>query len=332
MLSRISANKAFYILFGFFALGVYILFSLINKIAPLTVSHTIYYCQKVLSNILFTLPHSTPSILMMVLASIILIGLFLLLIQLLKTYLFIRKTIKNKIAIPSKVNRIVLELEIVDKIDIVKNRLLLSFCYGLIKPRICLSLNLVRTLSEKELKAVLIHESYHLKSKDPLKILLSQIATSMFFFVPTLKDIHSYYTLSKEVAADQLATESKSINDLKSALTKVLRSPTPVLSRVASFANDNLEQRINVLTKTKKLSLKISFLRLIMSFSIFVLALVALNMPVYAIENNHDDSHSYFICPYSGECMLSCTEQGVMSEMPFGKDRIFTPANYSPNN
>jgi hypothetical protein len=54
-------------------------------------------------------------------------------------------------------------------------------------------------------------------------------------------------------------------------------------------------------------------------------------MPVYAIEDNHE-THSYLICPYGGDCMLSCAEQGVMKEMPFSKDSIFTPANYSPNN
>ena len=108
------------------------------------------------------------------------------------------------------------------------------------------------------------------------------------------------------------------------------RSPT--LSGVASFVSYNdLEQRINILANTKRLSLRISFVRLTMSLLVLVTALITLNMPVYAIEDNHE-THSYFICPYGGECMLSCTKQGVMKEMPFSQDRIFTPANYSPNN
>src|SRR3989344_2956775 len=293
MLSRVSANKAFYILFGFFALGVYILFSLINKIAPLmTVSHTIYYCQKVLSNILFaeqrgfasfTLPHLAPPLVVLLLIFIILIGILLLAIQLSKSYLFIKKTLKNKVITPQKVNKIAKELGLVDKIDVVKTKSFSSFCYGFFKPRICLSLKLAKALNGRELKAVFIHETYHLKNRDPLKILLSQAATSMFFFVPTLRDIHNYYTLSKELAADQLAIQSKGIKYLKSALAKVLLNPHPVLTGVASFGNDNLEQRINVLTNNKKMSIKISSLNLLVSFIVFMFALIALNMPVYAI-------------------------------------------------
>lgn len=331
MVNRLGANKAFFILFGLFTIALYMLFSLITKIAPLTIGHTIYYCQKALSNILFTLPHLAPPLVVLVLASIILIGLSLLAIQLFKTHLFTRKKLKNKITTPQKVNKVSKQLGIFNSIDVIKDESLSSFCYGLIKPRICLSLKLVKTLNKRELKAVLVHESYHLKNRDPLKILLSQIAISMFFFVPTLRDIHNYYALSKEVAADQLAIKAKSIQDLRSALTKVLLNPSPILTGVTSFGSDDLGQRINILTNTRKFSIKISPLNILVSFVVFVFALIALNMPVYAIENDND-THSYFICPYGGECMLSCAKQGIMKEMPFSSERTFTPINYTPNN
>lgn len=328
MVSRLGANRAFFILFGLFTLALYMLFGLITKIAPLTISHTIYYCQKALSNILFTLPHFAPPLVVLVLISIILIGLSLLAIQLSKTHLFIRKTLKDKVIAPEKVTKIAILLGVVNNIDVVKNESLSSFCYGLIKPRICLSLKLVKILNERELRAVLIHESYHLKNRDPLKILLSQIAVSMFFFVPTLKDIHNYYALSKEVAADQLAIQAKSIKDLKSALTKVLLNPSSILTGVASFGSDDLEQRINILTNTRKNSLKTSPWNLLASFIVFIFALIILNMPVYAIEDG-EDNHAYFVCPYGGECMLSCARQGIMKEMPFSSQNSFTPINYS---
>ena len=105
-----------------------------------------------------------------------------------------QKTLKNKVITPQKVNKIAKELGLVDKIDVVKTKSFSSFCYGFVKPRICLSLKLAKALNGRELKAVFIHETYHLKNRDPLKILLSQAATSMFFFVPTLRDIHNYYT------------------------------------------------------------------------------------------------------------------------------------------
>lgn len=306
------------------------LFSLITKIAPLTISHAIYYCQKTLSNILFTLPHFTPPLVILLLTSIILVGFLLLAVGVSKTCLYLKRTLKDKAATPGKVTKIASQLGIVTRIDVVKNKSLLSFCYGFIKPRICLSLALVKVLNEEELKAVLIHESYHLKNRDPLKILVSQIAISMFFFVPILKDFYNYFTLSKEVAADQLAIKDKGIKDLRSALTKVLLNPSPILTGIASFGSDNLEQRINILTNTQKTSIKISAGNFVASFLIFVFALAVLNMPVYAMENG--DKNTFFVCPYGGECMLSCAKQDIMKETPFSSEPKFTPANYSPNN
>ena len=332
MVNKLEANKAFYILLAIFATGLFILFSLVTKIAPLTLSHTVYYCQKVITNILFALPHALPPLFTLILLSIFIIGFTLLLLKLSKTFIFIRKVMGKKVITPKKVDNITKQLGIDTKVDVVKSDLYSSFCYGLFKPRICLSLKLVKSLNTKELKAVLLHENYHLKNKDPLKILLSEIAISMFFFVPILKDIHSHYTLSKEVAADQLATQLEEVRYLRSALIKILLSPTPVLSGVASFGSDkDLEQRVNILVNNHKIKVKMSFTRLVISFAVFLFAIASLNLPVYAIEDSHQ-THSYFICPYGGECMLSCAKQGVMQEMPFSKDPTFTPANYSPNN
>src|SRR5581483_5490732 len=209
MISKLKANESFYIIFAIFALGLFMLLSLMTKFAPLTLSHTIYYCQKAFSSILITLPHSLPPLLALVLISIVVIGLISLIIKMSKTYLFIKEVTAFKIKPSSRVVRIARELDVINKIDVVESALFSSFCFGFINPRICISSTLIKNLNDNELKAVLIHESYHLKNKDPLKILLSQIAASMFFFVPTLKDIHSYYILSKEIAADQLVTHSK---------------------------------------------------------------------------------------------------------------------------
>lgn len=329
-LQSFSTNKASLIFFVLFTIALYMLFSLITKIAPLTISHAIYYCQKALSNILFTLPHFALPLVILLLISIILVGLSLLAIHVSKTRLYIKRTLKDKAVTPEKVTNIAKQLGIVTRIDVVKNKSLLSFCYGFIKPRICFSLKLVQVLSEEELKAVLIHESYHLKNRDPLKILVSQIAISMFFFVPILKDFHNYFTLSKEVAADGLAIRAEGIKDLRSALTKVLLNPSPALTGVASFGSDNLEQRINILTNTQKTSIKISAGNFVASLLVFIFALAVLNMPVYAIETG--DKHTFFVCPYGGECMLSCAKQDITEETPFSSEPKFTPANYTPNN
>ncbi len=329
----IGANRAFYILLTIFTVGLFILLSLFSKIAPLALNHTIYFCQKALSNILFTLPHSLPSLLVLILLLVVAIGFSLLLAKLIKTRLFIKRILRNKINTPEKVYKIACRLNIEKNLDVVYDRLFSSFCYGFIKPRICLSFNLIQSLSGKELTAVLIHESYHLKHKDPLKIILSEVAASMFFFVPTLKDFYRHYALSKEVAADQLAIQEKKGQDIRSVLLKVLNFSTPSFLGVASFANENsLEKRVEILTNPgSRLRMKFSRLKLILSTVVFLSALALLNLPVYAVENGHD-SHAYFICPFGDECMMTCSMGGAAHELPFSSQKQFTPVNYSPNN
>lgn len=328
-----GGNKSFYILLIISVFVLLMIFGLLTKIAPLAVAHTIYYCQAMLSNIVFTLPHSFPSIFVLTLSLVMLVGFSLLIFQLSKTTLFIRKVLKNKTAAPKKISNLSLELDIQDSLDVVKSKDLSSFCYGYINPRICLSIGLIKSLGKDELKAVLLHESYHLKHKDPLKILLSQVAVTMFFFVPLLKDFHNHYALSKEISADRLAIKFKGLKELRSALVKVFNYSNPSLSAVTAFAGDsNLESRIRVLADQKnKIGIKISKVKLFVSFLVIMLTLVLLNLPVYAIEmeGNH---HAYFICNYGDECVLACSKGETTMETPFSTQKPFTPANYSPIN
>lgn len=328
-----GANKTFYMLSAIFVAALFMLFSLLTKIAPLTVAHTIYYCQATLSNIVLTLPHSIPSIFVLALSLIMLEGFSLLIFQVLKTAIFVRKTLKDKVRTPKKVQDMLIQLGIQNKVDVVRNRKLSSFCYSYIKPRICLGSGLIKSLSKGELKAVLLHESYHLKHRDPLKILFSQLAVNMFFFVPILMDIHKHYALSKEIAADQLAVKIRGLKYLRSALVKTFNYSNPSLSGITAFVNEsNLERRVMVLTSGKnRLGIKISGVKLFISFFVFVFTFVLLNLPVYAIEMN-DNHHSYFICSYGDECVLACAKGGTAAEVLFSSQELFTPANYSPIN
>lgn len=321
---KFSANKSFYLLFGMFVLSMFILLSLLKKIGPLTISHTVYYCQQVMSNFMITLPHSFPSLLALLLLLIASTGFFLFLFQIIKTQLFVHKLLQKKIRIPKYVKELALELGITKKISIVSDKKYVSFCYGLLKPKICLSNTIVKSLTKSELKAVLIHESYHLKNRDPLKILLSQIASSMFFFVPTIKDFQHHYILTKEINADQLAVNTYGVKHLKFALVKLLSTPVSSISGVASFANSNdLEQRIKTLTGlSNKNLLRLSQVRLILSFLVLASALFLLNLPVYAVENGVDD-HTLFMCPFGGECVVSCETQGISND-------FFGETNFSP--
>jgi multidrug efflux pump subunit AcrB len=173
------------------------------------------------------------------------------------------------------------------------------------------------------------------KELDPLKILLSQIASSMFFFVPTIKDFQKHYILTKEINADQLVINTNGTKHLKFALVKLLRNPIVSVSGVASFASSaDLEQRIKILagvaTKNK---LNLSQIRLLLSFIVLGAALFLLYLPVYAVEDGMND-HELFMCPFGGECVVACQTQGISNDLFFSSKDNFSPleiSSHAPN-
>ncbi len=330
MNQAINANKAFYILFAVFSLLLFLVFSLLNKAVSLTVGHALYNCKEAIKGLFFSVPHSFPSLFVLMLLLVILIGLILLNFHVIRTKVFIGRILKNKVVTPRKVKDIASQLGIVNRVDVVKRSTFSSFCYRLLTPRICLSLKLVNSLNSGELKAVLVHESYHLKNRDPLKILLSQVVVSMFFFIPILRDFHKYYSLSKELAADQLVIRNRSLRDLKSALTKTLDSLASNLNGIASFVNEvGVEQRIKALTNLHfKADIRISVLKMVISIVVITGAFGILNLPVHAMENG-DGTHSYFIMSPRDVHMVSCIKESATTELPFSSQSSFSPINYS---
>lgn len=330
MTNQLGTNRAFYLL-SVTSLGVFILlFSLIVKVTPLTIDHTVYFCQQAVNNIRFSLPHAFPSLLVLILVVIFSVGVLLFSFQFFKTRFFVSKLLRYKVDYPKSLKKSALQLGILDKIDVVRTNQHLSFCYGLLKPRICLSLNVIKNLNNEELKAILVHESYHLKSRDPLKILLGQVVVSMFFFVPILRDLQKYYSLSKEINADKLVVKMEGIQNLKSALAKALTSLTPSFSGVTPFATaDNLEIRLNILinpdTKIKRL---VSPYRVVLSTLIILLTLLFLNLPVHAMEDS-DGSHSYYFMSPDDLQMASCITESTLEEHPFSEQDLYSPVNYS---
>jgi len=268
-------------------------------------SYVINYCQQLLFNYF-------PVILTTVFLLAITVGFISLILQLYITNRFIKKYLKNKVLLPDRLNKIVLKLNISGKVDVVESEEHTSFCYGLLSPRICLSLKLVSSLNIKELRAVLLHESSHLKNYDPLKMVISKTFSSMFLFIPILKDLQRHYIFTREIAADSLAVKNNGKAGLVSVLSKLLISNPPYFNLVATLdSGENLEKRILYLTGgQRKVVFKPSFLSISLSTFIVLFSMVLVNTPVYAVRA--DDS---------------CKAK---EEVNYSKDVIHTPANYTP--
>jgi hypothetical protein len=82
-----------------------------------------------------------------------------------------------------------------------------AFCLGLWRPRIWLTAGLVNLLNDEELTAVLVHEAYHYRHRDPLRLLISRSLKSAFFFLPLVGELAQFTELQQEIAADEAVIE-----------------------------------------------------------------------------------------------------------------------------
>lgn len=128
-----------------------------------------------------------------------------------------------------------------DRVDVVEDATPFSFAYGLLWPRVAISTGLLDIASPKELAAVLEHERYHVRSLDPLKMLVAHSAPRALFFLPALRDYRRRYLVGRELAADQRAVAAHGTHALAGALYKAVRGPVwSELSTAAALGGDEL--------------------------------------------------------------------------------------------
>ncbi|MBA2327111.1 MAG: M56 family metallopeptidase [Actinobacteria bacterium] len=135
------------------------------------------------------------------------------------------------------------------RVDLVEAAEPFSFTYGIVPSRIAVSRGLVEAMSASELDAVLEHEHYHLRNRDPLKVLLTRSLTPALFFLPALREFRTRYVTGRELAADRRALRRHGQRSLAGALYKVVAGPTWVeLAPAAAIGGgDALDARVTQL-------------------------------------------------------------------------------------
>lgn len=134
------------------------------------------------------------------------------------------------------------------RLDLLRSPYPLAFCYGLSRPRVCVTTGLLAVLSERELEAILRHEEYHVIHCDPLKLILANALAATFFFLPLLGMLRSYYTLAKELAADRHVVRAMGADrSLAAALCKLLAAAPAADSSIAVGTTTCLTARVDVL-------------------------------------------------------------------------------------
>lgn len=122
----------------------------------------------------------------------------------------------------SSIAELVTRLNLEGRVHVVEYVTPEAFCYGLVRPQICLTAPLLRLLSPAELEAVLRHERHHLRRYDPLRTVIWTIVSNMFWWL----DDHAYHAhLVRELAADRAVIAEQGRTPLASALFKLLAVP-----------------------------------------------------------------------------------------------------------
>lgn len=126
------------------------------------------------------------------------------------------------------------------------------FCFGVWRPKICVSRALIGILDKDELEAVLAHEAQHMASYEPLKVFIVKYFRSIFFFLPGLKNSAKKYFTFSELAADEKASGSAAERfSLASAILKISEQEESRRLKSGaslSFFGSAIEERANRLS------------------------------------------------------------------------------------
>lgn len=151
---------------------------------------------------------------------------------------------------PEVLMRIATRAGVNGRLRLVRSRDFMAFCSGLLFPQVWISTAVIDRLPADELEAILRHESWHVRRRDPLRVLFTNAVRSAFFFFPPVQAAARSYVTARELSAD--AATIRDMQDecpLASALYRAVEmglARAPQQMAVGAFAT--LDARIDQLT------------------------------------------------------------------------------------
>ena len=187
--------------------------------------------------------------------------------------------------LPNFLTKILDELDLSNELFLVNDQKVFAYCLGIRKPKIYISTELVKKMTRKELKAILLHEKYHLENKDPLIMLFVTTVQHLFPFFPFISDLIRNYRIDREILADKEAIKLLGAAPLISTLKKLLNLEAASFAFTVGVSElDTLEPRIRALVRKDRRFQKYQPVNIVVSlFSLFIIAGFLL-VPVRAEE------------------------------------------------
>lgn len=152
------------------------------------------------------------------------VGLFALVWQIWRTSRYTRQLLKYAhIPLPPNLEALITEFGLdVSQVALIQSPQPITFCFGFLRPRICLSTGLIELLSVPQLRAALLHEDYHRQHFDPLRILMVEALGAALFFLPVVQEWRMLYKIKLELDADSNAVDRAGKAALAGALHRLL--------------------------------------------------------------------------------------------------------------
>lgn len=182
---------------------------------------------------------------------------------------------------PESLIRSAAELGLARQVIVIATPQPIAFCFGLLRPRICVSAGLIETLTDGELRAVLLHEDHHRRRLDPLRGLVAEVLGAALSFLPIAGELRDLILMRAELAADDHAVRHAGRASLAGALHKILAQPLTVRFPSAAGVSglSATETRIAHLTGDRRVDLRPSALSLLSSSAILIAACLIVQIP-----------------------------------------------------
>lgn len=235
-----------------------------------------------------------------------------------KTYMYVRQ-LKQTRKIPKMLKVALLHTHMKeDDIVYCVSKDFLAFCYGFARTKVIISSEVCKTLSMKELEAVLLHEKLHKDRGHVLHLAIPKIVSSSLFFVPVFSSLYTLVEYWYERQADVYAvTTQRSHRPLALAMSKFLERPAPIRVQ-PSFSNTCTQLRIyKLVSKTPGKSYGM-YRGLILSLCISVFSLFVLFYPMKSFAQTVSFDHSQTQCETVNMCVVLCPSEIPMS-VPFSR-------------
>ncbi|UGY91287.1 M56 family metallopeptidase [Streptomyces gobiensis] len=111
------------------------------------------------------------------------------------------------------------------RVDVVDAAVPFAFTYGLLCPRVAVSTRIAAITTPRELQALFAHEREHMRGRDPLRTLVTDILTVRHAVLPLLGHLRTAFVADRELTADRRAVTRCGTGAVAGALLKVTDTP-----------------------------------------------------------------------------------------------------------